>query len=271
MPRVEDGQTLAESFNEQYRCNLSPVMRDMERVVCGCDYGGTSWTTRTEAERIGQLLGLGPGRRLLEVGSGSGWPALYLVRTTGCKAVLVDVPQDAIAIAAERARSERLTDLCAFTVADGGSLPFPKGAFDSVSHSDVLCCLEAKFEVLRACRNVVSESGQMVFSVISISPGLSSADYSRAVEAGPPFVESEASYAELLEKIGWGVEESFDLTNEWGASHRRLLREQEVRTNDLNELLGAAEHSQRVTGNRAAIEAIEAGLLQREFFVANAV
>ena len=271
MPRVQEGQTLAESFNEQYRSNRAQVMREMERIVCGCDYGGTSWTTRSEAEQIARLLGLRPGKRLLEVGSGSGWPALYMARTTGCEAVLVDVPEDAIGIAAERARSERLTDQCAFAVADGGLLPFPDGTFDLVSHSDVLCCLEDKSGVLRTVRRVVRNGARMVFSVISVTPGLSTADHARAIEAGPPFVESDASYIDLLVKSGWDLEDVFDLTTKWEASHRLLLHEQEARTDELNALLGHSEHSQRMTGNRAAIDAIEAGLLKRELFVANAI
>ena len=34
----------------------SAAMRELERSVCGCDYGSTSWTTRVEAERIAPLL-----------------------------------------------------------------------------------------------------------------------------------------------------------------------------------------------------------------------
>ena len=48
----------------------SAPMRDLERSVCGCDYGSTSLTTRREAERIAQLLELRPAAKLLDVGAG---------------------------------------------------------------------------------------------------------------------------------------------------------------------------------------------------------
>ena len=35
-------------------------MRDLERSICGCDYGSTGNTTRQEAERIAELLELRP-------------------------------------------------------------------------------------------------------------------------------------------------------------------------------------------------------------------
>ena len=47
-------------------------MLDIEREVMGSDYGATSYTTRTEAQGIGQLLRLRPGIRLLDVGAGTG-------------------------------------------------------------------------------------------------------------------------------------------------------------------------------------------------------
>ncbi len=50
---------------------------------------GTNWTMRHEARLAGELLQLGPGKRLLEVGAGSGWPGLYLAGTTGCDVRLV--------------------------------------------------------------------------------------------------------------------------------------------------------------------------------------
>ena len=117
MARIPDGQTPAEHFGEQYRVRRSRVMREMERVVCGCDYGGTSWTTRAEAEQVGRLLRLCPGKWLLELGAGSGWPGLFLARTTGCTVTLVDVPLEAIRIAAERAMADQLDGACSAAVA----------------------------------------------------------------------------------------------------------------------------------------------------------
>jgi len=43
------------------------VMQELERSVLGCDYGGTSWTTRLEADRIARVLELDPKMRLLDV------------------------------------------------------------------------------------------------------------------------------------------------------------------------------------------------------------
>ena len=263
-------RTLAEQFGEDYRIHQDPVMLDIERVVCGCDYGGTSWATRAEANQVCRLLGLNAGTRLLEVGAGSGWPGLYFARTTGCLATLVDLPLAGIRIAAERIGSDQLRATCSTAVADGTALPFNQGMFDALSHSDVLCCLEDKTGFLGQCRQVIRAGGRMVFSVINIAPHLAQDGYARALESGPPHVASECSYKDLLHQSGWTTETCIDLSAAFAQTRRHMLRAQKQRVNELARLLGAAEVADRIERNRMAVAATESGLLQRSLFVATA-
>ena len=268
MTRSLDEQALTEQFSEQYERAQTGVMLEIERSVCGCDYGGTSWTTLPEARRVGELLGLASGQRLLDLGAGSGWPGLYLARTTGCDVALVDVPLAGLRIAARRAALDGLDGACWIALADGAALPFRSGWFDAISHSDVLCCLDAKLPVLMACRRVIRSGGRMVFTVIFPKPGLSSADHERAVESGPPFVETALAYPAILRQAGWVITDRVDLTAEYAKTTRRLLREEEARADELKELLGKAEFSERLAGRRTSICVLEDGLLRRELFAA---
>ena len=103
MPRTAEEHALSEPFARSYRHGQSVVMRTIEGAVFGRDDGGTSWATRGEAEDIGEMLALRPGKRLLEVGAGCGWPGLYLAGRSGCDVVLVDIPIEGLRIAAARA------------------------------------------------------------------------------------------------------------------------------------------------------------------------
>lgn len=116
-----------------------PVTDRIERAVIGGDFGADGYTTRAEADALATHLDLRPGRRLLDLGSGRGWPALYLAARTGCAAVLTDLPIDGLAAARSRTRREGLQDRCAVVAAAGADLPFAPGAFDAVGHADVLC------------------------------------------------------------------------------------------------------------------------------------
>ncbi len=266
MSRTADELALSEQFARSYRRGRTAVMQAVERAVCGCDYGGTSWATREEAEDIGDMLALRPGMRLLEVGAGSGWPALYLADRTGCDVALVDLPLDGLRIAGERAAADRIAGACWLTVADGGALPFAGESFDAVTHSDVLCCLDAKLAVLEACRRVIRPGGTMLFSVISIAPGLSPADHRHAGEFGPPYVETEAGYPAMLDQAGWRVMDRTDLTAAYLATAERLLAADQANAAGLEDLLGAADYAERLDNDRQLIDTIGCGLYVRELF-----
>ncbi len=266
VPIAPDQQELVARFANDYRLGQAEVMRAIERRVCGCDYGGTSWTTREEAERLGELLGLAPGVRLLEVGAGSGWPGLYLATTTGCEIVQTDLPLDGLRVAAARAVADGHADTCRVAVADGAALPFETACFDAILHSDVLCCLEPKLAVLRECRRVLRAGGNMVFTVIFISPGLSPADYARAVDCGPPVIETALGYPEMLREAGWEIATRADLTAAFQNSLRHLIDEEEAHEEELRNLRGDADFSAKLARRRRTLAAIEQGLIRREMF-----
>jgi ubiquinone/menaquinone biosynthesis C-methylase UbiE len=263
-------RALRERFDATYAAGQSPVMRAVERSVCGCDYGATSWTTVNEAQRIGDVLALAPGLRLLEIGGGSGWPALYLAKTSGCDVFLIDLPIGGLRIAAQRAIADDLTGAFWVAVADGGNLPFSASAFDAVSHSDVLCCLPRKRAVLTECRRVIRSGGRMVFSVISVASNLAPAAYVRAVTNGPEFVEAEADYPTLLGETGWTMLERHDLTQPYAASCRRQLSADAAHRDALTSLLSAAAFAERQASWQAKLACLEEGLLRRELFVSGA-
>ena len=128
------------SINERVPMDESQRLKlDIEREVMGSDYGATSYTTRAEAESIGRLLGLQPGVRLLDVGAGSGWPGLFLARTTGCHITLVDRPSSDLEAAVMRVARDRLKKRSMVIAGDGKLLPFASGSFDAICHCDVLC------------------------------------------------------------------------------------------------------------------------------------
>ncbi len=270
MPHSRNEQALREEFARDYQLGQSQTMLAIEHAACGCRYGATSWTTRSEADEIGRRLALAPGKRLLEVGAGSGWPGLYLAQTTGCDLALIDVPLEALRIAANRAVTDQIADRCWIALADGAALPFTDNSFDAISHSDVLCCLQAKQSVLKACRQVICPGGKMIFTVISIAPDLSPADTERAIECGPPFVEAPAAYPKMLERSGWTIENYADLTSAYADSARRLLRVEEAHVGELNDLLGESKVAERLAAHRATLRIVEEDLLRRELYAVTA-
>jgi len=268
MSRTAKEREVAETFDQQYKLVQTNVMVAIERDACGSDYGGTSWTTKVEADRVTRLLRLAPGDRLLDIGSGAGWPGLYLARTSGCDVALTDLPFPGLQIAAKRAVTDRLGGACWITAADGVALPFADDTFDGISHSDVLCCLPNKHAVLSACRRTIRTSGRMVFSVISIAPGLSDVGQESAVANGPPYIETDTAYATLLEQTGWRMTDCIDITEDFVATVRRVVEAQQVYEAALRDQIGATETVHRIVTMKDRLAAREAGVHRRELYVA---
>jgi ubiquinone/menaquinone biosynthesis C-methylase UbiE len=239
----------------------------VECVVCGCDYGGTSWATRDEVNQIAVALELALGVGLLEVGAGSGWPALYLAGHSGCDVTLVDLPLEGIRIAAGRAVRDGLSGSCLAVVADAAHLPFRDDCFDVINHCDVLCCLVQKREVLAECLRVVRPGGRMAFSVIYIAPRLSAADHARAVETAPELAESDTDYPTLLAATGWATRQRHDLTADFMANCIRKLQVEKDLRADLEPLYGAAEFDARHAWMRRRIPVLEQRHVRRELFI----
>ena len=128
-------------FSEQYAAPTPFTLGDIERRVLGEGkaWGVNGYTTVAQADALGRALDLGPGRWLLDVGTGRGYPALYLAATSGCSVVGTDLPREPLAAAARKAARELLDARAAFVAAGGGTQPFREASFDAVVLTDVLC------------------------------------------------------------------------------------------------------------------------------------
>jgi len=115
------------------------VLAQIERAVFGVNYGGTAYTTIGQADLIAERLELGANQLLLDVGTGSGWPGIYLAASTGCRAVLADMPAEGLQRALDRVRRDGLGDRVAVVAANGQNPPFRSESFEAISHADVLC------------------------------------------------------------------------------------------------------------------------------------
>lgn len=125
------------SFDRRFSITHEPVMRRVEQRVLGSDYGGSSFTTLERANRLATALELGPGKSLLDVGSGAGWPGVYLGRITGCRVLLSDLSSEGPKVAAARIEDDEVEGVT-FT-ASGLALPLRSDQVDAVTCSDVFC------------------------------------------------------------------------------------------------------------------------------------
>jgi cyclopropane fatty-acyl-phospholipid synthase-like methyltransferase len=264
---TENELALKKRFEVAYARSTASVMQDIERRVCGCDYGGNSWTTQKHADELISLLQLDETSHLLDLGAGSGWPGVYIAKECGCSVTLADLPEVGLKIAAQRAEEEGLAGKIMTRVADAADLPFEPGSFDAISHSDLLCCLVRKRATLQQCHQVIRPGGRMAFTVISLVPGLNAGDHARALDNAPDFVEAESSYQTLLAETGWDMMKWVDLTDDYRDSCARQIDADIASQTELADFLGLNEAEQRLARWRSKLSTIEDGLFLRELFV----
>ena len=258
-------------FAGNYDLSKLPEIKKLEQSALGCDYGGTSWTTRLQVDGIVESLGLASSSRLLDIGSGSGWPGLLLGKLSACDVTLLDIPLNALRQAAERAVEDQLTDTVNIVSGSGTCLPFRGQSFDRISHSDVLCCLSEKLQLLKESRRVAKDDARTHFSVILPAEGLMASEHDEVLETGPPFVGVDGNYADMLLESGWRMTECTDVTSEYKNSLQRLVDGIQTNREELTNLLGAEDLNSKREHREDQIALIERGLMRREVYVATAV
>ena len=138
MAGMSEGDRAAQ-FAARYLVTGDAVFLEIERAVLGVDYQATGYTTRSEADDLGRQMELCTDSRLLDLGSGCGFPGLYLSTRTGCSIVTVDPVAAGASTSRARALRDGLTDRHLAVVARGQALPVSNASFDAIVHVDVTC------------------------------------------------------------------------------------------------------------------------------------
>jgi SAM-dependent methyltransferase len=129
------------------------------------DIGQNSWVTADEYRRYFAWLGLGAASVVLEVASGSGGPALFMVHETGCSVTGIELHPAGVEAANDAAGQQGLADRARFMVGDARErLPFGGGSFDAVLCVDSINHMYERGRVFEEWYRVLRPGGLALFT-----------------------------------------------------------------------------------------------------------
>lgn len=160
-------------YNSIYGNFAAEALGQVRREAFGEDIGQNSWLTADECLRFLQWLEPGPDSEVLEIACGSGGPALYMTKMSGCRFTGVDINENGISAANRSASEQGLDSRAHFQTVDAGQpLPFEDGRFDCIVCIDAICHLPGRPSVLADWHRVLKPGGRMLFTDPTVITGL---------------------------------------------------------------------------------------------------
>jgi SAM-dependent methyltransferase len=162
-----------ELFHGTYKNYAEDLYQDIRVETFGEDIGQTSWLTADEYRSFLDLVKLSPGQKVLDVATGSGGPAIFLAKETGCQVVGIDINETGIQNAQRLAAEHGLADRVTFSLADASEpLPFPDETFDAILSIDSINHFKDRGNVLKEFRRVLKTGGRVLFTDAVVITGI---------------------------------------------------------------------------------------------------
>ncbi|HEY7020232.1 MAG TPA: methyltransferase domain-containing protein [Ktedonobacterales bacterium] len=201
-------------YSTTYSLFDDAVSAQLRQEIYGEDIGQNSWLTADEYRTWLVWLNLTPAAHALEVGCGSGGPALFLARETGARVTGVDIDEHGVAQANRMARELDLAERAQFQRADASQLlPFEDVTFDAIVCIDAINHLPNRLAVLREWRRMLKPGGRLLFTDPLIVTGiLSSEEVAIRSSMGLAFFAPMGENARLIAQAGLALEREENAT-----------------------------------------------------------
>ena len=172
------------------------------------DVGQQSFITPRFLDALVARVGVGRDDHLLDVGSGTGGPAVHIAATAGCRVTGVDLNPVGIEVGEQLAESAGLGDRVRFHLGDAAELPFADGTFDAAVSINVFNVFPDKLAVLRGIHRVLRPGATWAFLSGTFGP-MDDATRAAMSRGGrvPQHYDSLTGYREKLRAAGFVIDE----------------------------------------------------------------
>jgi SAM-dependent methyltransferase len=153
-------------------------------------------------ERTAELCELKKGLKVLDVSSGRGTQSIYYARIFGVNVTGLDISQDMVATATQRAKNEGLTGQVQFVLGDSQNLPFPDNSFDVVINECAVGIPDDSQKVLDEMLRVVKPNGAVAIHESTWRKKLTGSEKQEIAERYGTTPLEFSEWTEMLQKAG---------------------------------------------------------------------
>ncbi|ESY42257.1 class I SAM-dependent methyltransferase [Mesorhizobium sp. RSR380A] len=156
-------------------------------------------------ELIGQM-GLKPGARLLDIGSGVGGPARFAANNAGADVTGIDLTQSYVDIATSLSKRVGMADKVRFVQGSALDMPFSNKSFDTAMILHVGMNLPDKKKLMSEAARVLKPGGVFaVYDVMRLKAGALTYPLPWASDEGMSFVATPDDYRSAAAAAGFSV------------------------------------------------------------------
>jgi len=220
-----------------------PTLAAIRQETFGEDIGQNGWLTAEEYRHYLSWLEVTAASQVLDIGSGSGGPALFLARTVGCQVTGLDINSSSAHAANKWAHSLGMDALVHFQHGDASQrLPFEDHTFTTVIGIDSMNHVPGRLQVLKEWARVLRPGGRLLFTDPTIVTGiLSNEEIATRSFIGYMLFTPPGEDERLIQEAGLTLVHTLDVTDNSAVLAKRWHEARARRREELFQLEGEAE------------------------------
>ncbi len=218
-----------------YKNYSEDIYKAIRNETFGEDIGQNSWLTADEYLEMFSLLGITGRSEVLEIASGSGGPALFMVKETGCSLTGLEYDKNGVDNSLRLALANGLTGQTKFLHSDASeSLPFEGNSFDAVYTIDAINHLKNRDRVLKEFYRVLKPGGRLLYTDPIVVTGiLTNEEIAVRSSIGYFLFTPLGDNERLLERAGFTEIRSRDVTENMSMVSQKWFNAREKRKDEL--------------------------------------
>ncbi|XP_074504801.1 uncharacterized protein LOC141775384 [Sebastes fasciatus] len=264
--RSSSTQTGFKTF-QQFLDNQQYTNRGILRYekMFGAGYVSTGGPSTTK--EFVDLLNLKPGQKVLDVGCGIGGGDFYMAKTFGVEVLGLDLSDNMVDIAMERAIAEKLPSV-QFEVADATKRSFPEGSFDVIYSRDTILHIEDKLALFKCFHSWLKPGGKLLISDYCCGEKPWTPVFEAYVKQRGYVLYTPSQYGKFLQEAGFCNVRAEDRTAQFIQVIKTELENAEVIKDEFIQEFSEEDYVEIVNGWREKLGRSNSGDQRRGLFYA---